>query len=1327
MKALTENSNSFFGHGVSQTSRMPIALDPEYVKLDDRGLSELLSFSASLGEHINFFNLENDKDGDWSSFFHSNISVILATIISYDIDKSEKKYNNLVSSFMRDHDISAKEKYFVELFALNYEILKQFDLWFSRVSKTNKVDKNFEHQIEAELYNIIQEKLAFSCLRLKSYFLSAIKKSIFKKAPNLDFDSFNPIWELGNATEDDIYFGKTKLEQITSGTLQLRLVFRNLSQTLKYCIFHFEKYFYRSLRVKQDHSPNIALFITFLKLFNYIQKDFNNLSKKLLKFYYEKYLHLHSLGSVPDQLFVCFELAPMTTRHHLAQQTLLDAGLDQFGNPLIFEIVEPLEVTKAKIKELKTIYSSRVDDLDTSHYKLISHLYCADVANSKDGEGKVALSEHEEWPLFGDEQEYKPDDQVSMKSAEIGLAISSPVLELNEGKREVTATFNFIPETTRIFKRLVIDIYQKVNAEKEPDEPRSSIEDVFYGRIFNQIDATRNIKIYLSGRKGWIEVDANTISIKADGSDSWGFDDTVNIEDTLEVLNALTFNFTLPVPAAPVVNFDPTVFPDEKFEANQPVMKIVLNDRKQPFSYSFLYALEVHDVNLRVNVTGIKNIQLYDDDRNVLATRGYLPFGFQPMLGSTHYIGSTELFKKPLKNVDINVKWDKMVKNVLDYKENYKGYKDDFNPAEVTLRFGALMDYEFATDYDESLEFPLFTTTDGDPDCHDQTLLDKSEFHLTEHAFDNLLFEPDVDIPDINPLNDNTRSGYFQIEMIGPDHTMGHASYQQAVNDAVSRNIENPQAGIDIPKDPVTPHVREIVINYEAEAHFNVAYGDVDKPEKLFHIHPFGIETSYEDGSPIKSSLMPKYVEDGFLFIGLENVNAPESLSLYFELSSKRSKIATLNTIPQISWKYLMDNHWYPFSDSQILSDGTEGFTQSGIVKLQLPMELLEGNSILNEELCWISVSVTGDTELLCEAILVKENGVLAQRVLNENEVFIEGEPMAPNSIKGLLNNQAQITNVVQPFESFGGKTHETDNEFFCRVSERLRHKNRAVTHWDFERLVLQEFPNIKQVKCLSFLTNPLEDGEEIAFDKYLNIEEEREDITGIKFRSGISIVAIPKKKLYAENNTPKFSLNQLLRIQTYLSHLVSKFTKISVVNPLYEYVRVFGNVKFIENHNNGVTLGRLMEDINNFISPWLKNENELIKIGGALNENVLQNYIKGLPYVKFFTKFSILHIIEEDGIFKLQDTASNIESISIIKTRPWGVLLPDNNHDIEMVEFEEEEEPMSKVNADEVIRFQNKVNILGENKYIKIKNPLKEKQQEDLEAEEVINIEFKI
>ena len=39
---------------------------------------------------------------------------------------------------------------------------------------------------------------------------------------------------------------------------------------------------------------------------------------------------------------------------------------------------------------------------------------------------------------------------------------------------------------------------------------------------------------------------------------------------------------------------------------------------------------------------------------------------------------------------------------------------------------------------------------------------------------------------------------------------------------------------------------------------------------------------------------------------------------------------------------------------------------------------------------------------------------------------------------------------------------------FYVRVSERLRHKARAITIWDYEHLILEAFPLIHKVKCLN-------------------------------------------------------------------------------------------------------------------------------------------------------------------------------------------------------------------------------------------------------------------
>jgi hypothetical protein len=73
--------------------------------------------------------------------------------------------------------------------------------------------------------------------------------------------------------------------------------------------------------------------------------------------------------------------------------------------------------------------------------------------------------------------------------------------------------------------------------------------------------------------------------------------------------------------------------------------------------------------------------------------------------------------------------------------------------------------------------------------------------------------------------------------------------------------------------------------------------------------------------------------------------------------------------------------------------------------------------------------------------------------------------PMPQAKEHVLLARQVQIPDA--PYPSFGGRVTEDNAEFYNRVSERLRHKDRAITIFDYERLVLESFPDIYRVKCI--------------------------------------------------------------------------------------------------------------------------------------------------------------------------------------------------------------------------------------------------------------------
>ncbi len=1321
MKEVLHNSSSFFGNGTHQASRLLKALDPSYVRLEDRDMAVMLSFVADLSKHIKYYNLNNQEEGDWNNFYTSDITIVLASVISTDLEKIEERFNIIIENFYKSQSVTKRVAEFKNLCDLIYHIGSLFNKWYADISKINIQSKRFESTVEYEFHNVIEEKVKLPMQRYNSYIKAGNNDKTLKEAFEFDFENFKLIWDIDGLKEDNIFFGKDKMEKITSAMLQFRLVFRSLFNSLHYSVYHFEKYFINSLKFKNDHHPNIGLLIAFLKLFNHVQDDYNSISSRLLNFYYKKYLKLEPRKGVADKTFVNFELAQHVDRHYLRKGSKLRTGINIDGVDVVFETSDDLEITQAEITSLRSLYLSRIDDLDTSHYRLVSHIYSAPVANSKDGLGGKFENVYDEWPPFGEEQEYKPQGQNTMKNAEVGFAIASPVLDLAEGRREVTLTLSFTPESTRIFKRLVFDVHEKVNASKEADEPLNTIQETYYNRVFNQVDSTRNFKIFLSGEKDWIEVDPNTITIKAVGDGDWLYDYSMNIEDCINIMNKLEIKFSISKAKPPIVFFNPDNYPkDQYFDTDLPVMKVVLDDKKQPFSYSFLQNLVVQDVEIRVKVDQIRNYSIYDDSFIGQIGRNVYPFGSAPGRNARCYIGIPEMFRKKVDKATFRFDWVNMPETIREFKNRYKEYKEPVHPSDILIRFGALSDYEVTTNYDESLAFPFFPTTEGDKEAHDETDLTYSEYELTDYAFDNLDIYDDPYLEDNNPLDENTKTGYFVLEITEPRNAFSHNVYQNEINESLNRNYTNPKDRKRFPQEPVTPYARSLNISYEASAKFNVTFGDRKLPEEYFFIHPFGIEKTYYDGSPDKDTLLPQYAADGYLYIGLANINAPESISIYFELSSKKTKIHSTSSVPAVEWHYLAYNEWHHMDESKVLYDGTEGFTKSGIVTLQLPMKIRDRNDILDYDMFWISASIMGNTELVCHVIDVQAHGVEAHWVIEDEIIERLREPLPPFSIDSMLSNVGQISTVRQGFESFGGVPHENDEEFFARVSERIRHKGRGITHWDLERIVLEKFHEIQQVKCISYLSNPLEDNHVETVEQYINLEQSKEDYNGVKHKEGVKIVAIPRKKKYFKNLTPKFSLNQLNNFQEELSSLISPFNSVKMINPQYEYVRIICNVKFAEGMNNGQTLDRLSKDIDNYISPWISDDDKAITIGGSINENVIQNFIKGLPYVRFLTKFSIIHIIEEDGIFKLHDTAMESDVVSIIKARPWGVLLPDDIHEIEMIEYEEEEAPVQKVNSDEIIRFQDKVNILGEKKYIKIKNPILEKatlveEEEDL------------
>jgi hypothetical protein len=207
--------------------------------------------------------------------------------------------------------------------------------------------------------------------------------------------------------------------------------------------------------------------------------------------------------------------------------------------------------------------------------------------------------------------------------------------------------------------------------------------------------------------------------------------------------------------------------------------------------------------------------------------------------------------------------------------------------------------------------------------------------------------------------------------------------------------------------------------------------------------------------------------EEGMLFIGLEKAVPLQSVSMLFQFA-EGSAADEDNDPPVIHWSYLTNNEWRPMRGEDVVSDGTYGFQTTGIVKLNIPADATSNNTIITKGLHWFAVSVTENAHRIPQLVNIVTQAAEVVFEDNNNDQAHFDTALPASSITKLAVKVAQVSKVEQPFASFDGKHKEINKEFYTRVSERLRHKGRAINSWDYEHLVLDRFPSVYKVKCIT-------------------------------------------------------------------------------------------------------------------------------------------------------------------------------------------------------------------------------------------------------------------
>jgi hypothetical protein len=347
-----------------------------------------------------------------------------------------------------------------------------------------------------------------------------------------------------------------------------------------------------------------------------------------------------------------------------------------------------------------------------------------------------------------------------------------------------------------------------------------------------------------------------------------------------------------------------------------------------------------------------------------------------------------------------------------------------------------------------------------------------------------------------------------------------------------------------------------------------------------------------------------------------------------------------------VAWSILDGDAWRPLAGN-LVHDGTRGLINSGIVELALPA--VRRGSQLPGDRHWLRATIERDADGVCEALAVHPHAVTLVFTDRGNAQDHYAHPLPPGSVQRLVAPNPQIAAIQQPYTSFGGRPSEQPDWFATRVSERLRHKQRALAPWDYERLVLQRFAQLHKAKCLTALET-------------LSRTSGGPAPTGL-----VDLIVIPdiRAQLPSDAFAPRAPANLLADIQSFLAERVPADVDVRVRNARYVAVQVRLGVRFAPGHDPGYAKQRLSDDLCRFLAPWAYDEGAEITIGGKIYANSILDFVDRRDYVDFVADIKLLR--STDGGQKF-DLIAQDDGYHVAADEPDQVLVAARTHHIDLV-----------------------------------------------------------
>ena len=948
MALVTDIRNYPSRDGTSQKQRTKAPLSPDSIEIDARTLEDFLVFTQRFAKQIIYKNHNKPRSEEkdtWEKFFNQTSTLVIAAIQSNRPDDVKTDIANRLSAASRQ--IATLDQYLAlyDILGAILEVPVQIENWRSSLSNTSSFKNRIEQLIKANLTGYIDlislfEDQLFNrtpinqSLRAETHIQRTHLLARFK----VKLSGANAIWF---SPQDTALFSLAspfgspspeQLEDLGSEQIQdeLETVRLNLQTafTVVYNVY-FElirqapEFFNESLSAS-DHPPHQALLISFIKLYDLVRQDINTLTRKHLDFFYESVLHIKPLEAVPDSIHLFFELAKQATEHKIAENTPVDAGPDESGETRIYDVDQDLVANKTSIASFRTVFvEPRTPDAIVNPENDTQRVFAAPIANSLGGDGtEFEDVDFPSWPTLG---------SSNSPLADIGFLLASNEFLLSQGTRTITLTFSF--------------------ADPLPDEADSM-----------------RFAIQMSTAEGWFPEEPRIIEPKANSGD-----------------NQLIYSTELAPEDPPIAGTSPDVL-EVDYGTQKPLLRAFLvQELANKTNYHILRELNLSSITVDVKAKGLADLVTYSDLSLLDPNSSFLPFGPSPHIGSNFFVGHREAIQKSLQTMSINVEWENMPAN---FTPHYEAYGVSLNDASFRVDCSYLPPAPleskppeekglFNENKDRALgERPSILTFTFGTEFFEQhrpfTALELERYGLLDkYGFVQFSLKEDF-LHDRYPvvLAQQLLAAGMYPDTIAPDSYV-YGPNQTITIDGTGVTKPGPPP---IPNEPYTPTIKSISAAYTSQATYTD--NSVNSTLSFYHLHPFGFKQVDLSNPNDTTNILPKFVDEGTLYLGLSNFIPGQGLSILFQ-HSEGTADADIDAA-EIDWQYLVGNQWKEIESFRIVEEATDGFVKSGIISFGLAKDIDTNHTVMPSGLSWLKASTLKNASAVSELINAHPQAVKA-------------------------------------------------------------------------------------------------------------------------------------------------------------------------------------------------------------------------------------------------------------------------------------------------------------------------------------------------------------